>query len=446
MFEFIFKDNIFIVKDKDMNKKTKISLILCLLIASVNLFAQEQHNFNLINKYFPARYTKNIGNYSNRLEKNGFKVRLDSITTLNWNTTTNSYEANSVTRKFYYDAVGNNILQVEGILMEPDEYSNLNKSEITYNKKNKAILVLKTTVVGVNTWINYEKVEKIYDDKDNNTITKFYQWNTNDGKWELYSFIYLNYNDNHLIISEIDSVSDKKNKSVTKIDFIYNSKGNNISTITTNLLNSGCPKFYKTDNTFDIDNNLTNADISFWDSTRNEWLVGYKLLNTINTKGETIESIYHCWDRNTNTPSDNSSRIVFIYNSTISIDEVAFPRNIELQEVNYRNQILTINIQNQKNNNWINNQLQTYYYSPFKANTNEVTKTNIIIYPNPTTGIVNINTIEKIENINITDINGKLVYYQTNNSPIDLSQNVKGIYFMNIISEKGVINKKIVLY
>lgn len=426
-----------------MNKKTKISLILYLLIASVNLFAQEKHNFKLINKYSPAISTKN----SNHLGKNGYKVKLDSITTLNWNTTTNSYEANSVTRKFYYDADGNNILQVEGIMMEPDKYSNLNKSEITYNEKNKAILVLKTTIIGVDTWINYEKVEKIYDDKYNNTITKFYLWNTNDGKWELYSSIYLNYNDNHLIISEIDSVNDENNKSVTKIDFIYDSKGNNVSIITTYLLNSDWPKFYKTDNSFDFDNNLTNAEISFWDSTRSDWFVGYKLFNTINAKDENIESVFYCWNGNTNTPSGDPSRSVFTYNSTISFDEVAFPRNIELQEVNYKNQILTINIQNKRYNNWVNNQLQTFYHSPFKAktNTNELTENNTDIHPNPTIGMININSNEIIENINITDVNGKLVHHQTNSSPIDLSQHVRGIYFMNIISEKGVVNKKIVL-
>jgi hypothetical protein len=75
----------------------------------------------------------------------------------------------------------------------------------------------------------------------------------------------------------------------------------------------------------------------------------------------------------------------------------------------------------------------------------EITETNINIYPNPSNGMINLITNEAIENINITDVNGKLVHHQTNNSPIDLSANSKGIYFVNITTEKGVINKKIVL-
>jgi hypothetical protein len=99
------------------------------------------------------------------------------------------------------------------------------------------------------------------------------------------------------------------------------------------------------------------------------------------------------------------------------------------------------------NNEWKNSGLETFYYSSLFGNTstNELTETNINIYPNPSTGVININTNETIENINILDINGKLVHHQTNNSPIDLSQHAKGIYFINITTEKVVINKKIVL-
>ncbi|MFZ4798039.1 MAG: kelch repeat-containing protein [Bacteroidia bacterium] len=88
-----------------------------------------------------------------------------------------------------------------------------------------------------------------------------------------------------------------------------------------------------------------------------------------------------------------------------------------------------------------------FEFDPSLVNVTTINKepNYLTIFPNPSTGMVNINTNETIEYINITDVNGKLVHHQTNNSPIDLSQHAKGIYFVNITTEKGVINKKIVL-
>ncbi len=429
-----------------MNNKIKITLLACMLIATSGLLAQVQQKSKSSNLNFPFGINNGFGVSTKHLGKNGYQVKLDSITTINWNASTNSYEANMATRKFYYDSFGKNNLQVVGMMVDSVTYQDINRSEITYNENNKAILIFNTTIIGIDTWINDEKVEKNYDDKGNNTIMKFYQWKTDSNKWDTYLSIYLSYNNNHDIITEIDSLNFVNNKSARKIEFIYDNKGNNISNTTSHLLNTSWIKFSKIDYTFDEANNLTNTEIRSWDSARNEWFIGTKLFNTINSKGETIESKKYCWNGN-NGPSGEPFRSLFTYNSSVNFDEVAWPRNIDLFETTYKSQILTINSQVQTNNVWVNNQLQTYHYSPFSTGTsiNELTKTNINIYPNPSNGMINLITNETIENINITDVNGKLVHHQTNNSPIDLSLKAKGIYFVNITTEKGVINKKIVL-
>jgi len=69
------------------------------------------------------------------------------------------------------------------------------------------------------------------------------------------------------------------------------------------------------------------------------------------------------------------------------------------------------------------------------------------IYPNPTTGIVNIEG-ENFEFIEISNISGQVIYKQKVNTKelnIDLSNNTKGIYFIKIISNENVSTYKIVL-
>jgi len=74
-------------------------------------------------------------------------------------------------------------------------------------------------------------------------------------------------------------------------------------------------------------------------------------------------------------------------------------------------------------------------------------KNNIKLYPNPTTGMLNINSDEPLL-ITIFDISGKQIYLskQANKTfEIDLSNNSKGLYFINIIKNNKVFMEKIIL-
>ena len=69
----------------------------------------------------------------------------------------------------------------------------------------------------------------------------------------------------------------------------------------------------------------------------------------------------------------------------------------------------------------------------------------IAVYPNPTTSQITIDIEEKIKNILIIDITGKTVknLVPTNNT-IDVSNLIKGIYFLQVQTEKGIINSKFI--
>ncbi|MCD4768717.1 MAG: T9SS type A sorting domain-containing protein [Bacteroidales bacterium] len=72
---------------------------------------------------------------------------------------------------------------------------------------------------------------------------------------------------------------------------------------------------------------------------------------------------------------------------------------------------------------------------------------NISIFPNPNNGIITIET-KNIQAIEIIDITGKLVKQireTSNKIQIDLSSLHKGIYFIKIKTEKGIVTEKIIL-
>ena len=73
---------------------------------------------------------------------------------------------------------------------------------------------------------------------------------------------------------------------------------------------------------------------------------------------------------------------------------------------------------------------------------------NIKIYPNPTKGTIIIESDEIIEQIEVLDINGRVVKQITINNvqcTIDLNNNTKGIYFVKLIGASGVSIQKVVL-
>ncbi len=68
----------------------------------------------------------------------------------------------------------------------------------------------------------------------------------------------------------------------------------------------------------------------------------------------------------------------------------------------------------------------------------------MIIYPNPSNGIINIGN-KNLNRIVVYDITGKKIKELKASSQIDLSDVSKGIYLINLISDEGVTVNKIIL-
>lgn len=69
--------------------------------------------------------------------------------------------------------------------------------------------------------------------------------------------------------------------------------------------------------------------------------------------------------------------------------------------------------------------------------------TTISVFPNPTSGIIQIKSNLPIKAAQLLSMEGKQLLSVTNTSKIDISQLQSGIYFLHINTEKGVISKKI---
>lgn len=81
---------------------------------------------------------------------------------------------------------------------------------------------------------------------------------------------------------------------------------------------------------------------------------------------------------------------------------------------------------------------------PPALNSKEFETQKVLLYPNPTKGILNIENIN-LEKIIIYDISGKEVKEFLPKSQIDLGNLSKGLYFIKLFSERGIIIDKIVI-
>ena len=78
----------------------------------------------------------------------------------------------------------------------------------------------------------------------------------------------------------------------------------------------------------------------------------------------------------------------------------------------------------------------------------EKINSDIQLFPNPTSGIINFISSSEIKNIEIVDFQGKIVIkeiFNSLNAEMDLEVLQKGIYFCNVLTSKGSTYKKIII-
>lgn len=72
-------------------------------------------------------------------------------------------------------------------------------------------------------------------------------------------------------------------------------------------------------------------------------------------------------------------------------------------------------------------------------------KVKVSILPNPGSGIFTVQCIIPVEQIEIYDINGRLLKLITNNTAINITDFAKGVYIAQILTRQGAVRQKLVL-
>jgi hypothetical protein len=87
----------------------------------------------------------------------------------------------------------------------------------------------------------------------------------------------------------------------------------------------------------------------------------------------------------------------------------------------------------------------TLYTAPLTVKENNIESISVTVSPNPTSGIVNINSPSAISGINVYDISGRKILSANKTNSVNLSGNTSGIYFIQIQTEAGSVTKKIIV-
>jgi hypothetical protein len=69
--------------------------------------------------------------------------------------------------------------------------------------------------------------------------------------------------------------------------------------------------------------------------------------------------------------------------------------------------------------------------------TGEFTKLELAVYPNPVSDVLNIRTEDEVLKVTVYDISGKSINTQFNNNQINVSDFSKGMYIINIVTDKA---------
>ena len=75
----------------------------------------------------------------------------------------------------------------------------------------------------------------------------------------------------------------------------------------------------------------------------------------------------------------------------------------------------------------------------------EIHNQMIVIYPNPTSEVINIKSQESISLIQLFDAIGKIVLTTKESSKIKVNHLQSGLYFLKITSEKGKLTKRVII-
>ena len=155
-------------------------------------------------------------------------------------------------------------------------------------------------------------------------------------------------------------------------------------------------------------------------------------------------------------PSDDTT-VVFYFecgnagNYSISVEELTITTSVDVylidNETSTSQNLRTNPIYDFNYSTPNSNREFTLSFGAGMVNSDEILTNEISIFPNPTTGIINLTINESPVNITIFDITGKIVKHLTlnsNYSTIDISNQPNGIYIIEVSNDEFIKTQKII--
>ncbi len=184
--------------------------------------------------------------------------------------------------------------------------------------------------------------------------------------------------------------------------------------------------------------------------TANRWLITAPF--TLGSFGNFIE--WEAKSQDAAVPDDylvlvstTDNQISSFTDTLIKVIEESFEwttRSVDLSEAGYNDQTIYIAFVNITNDGFKLYIDDIHAWKDDPVTIGELNETDpISIYPNPSKSVFNISSQHKIQQINVSNSLGQIVL-TTNQSKIDLENFSNGVYFLNIQTDQGFTNVKVV--
>jgi hypothetical protein len=120
-------------------------------------------------------------------------------------------------------------------------------------------------------------------------------------------------------------------------------------------------------------------------------------------------------------------------------------RSVNLSSIGYNNQTVYVAFRNITEDGFKLYIDDIHVWVEDPANVEELSTASITIFPNPVKDVLSIESNSLIEKVLLTDLNGNLLI-DSNSSTLDLSKLNTGFYNLHVVTQNGVIFKKVLRY
>jgi len=239
--------------------------------------------------------------------------------------------------------------------------------------------------------------------------------------------------------------------------YSYDASGNLTSYYSQYFDGTNWSNFSKSDLTYDANNRVLTHSMSQDDGSSGWVYNGRNIFSYTGNAAQYTYSEYQDWNTGTSTwertegeinELDGAGRIQHNYSlkGTVSKLDTSYRADYTYNTANLYDQIA---VYRYVGGNYLNDAILHFYYEDYSSTGIATLKTNLSlsVFPNPGTGLYNVNAKEELQQINITDGSGKMVrsiYPKCSKAVIDLRSLPSGVYFLMALSANDATTVKVI--